>query len=86
MIKISCFLIFCAAAALLLYSLKREQRMYEIKKRIAEDIINAGYAASKLSRDFRNEFWVALGNWYKCTLAEEDILDVIAIVERKENR
>lgn len=84
MIKISCFLIFLAAAALLVYSLKQEQRMNRIKLLIAEAIVRKGYASTELSRDFRNEFWVALGNWYKCTLVEEDILDIIAIIERKE--
>jgi hypothetical protein len=84
MIKISCFLIFLAAAALLMYSLKQEQRMNRIKLLLAEDIVRKGYASAELSKDFRNEFWVTLGSWYKCTLAEEDILDVIAIVERKE--
>lgn len=85
MIKVSCYLIFCAATALLLYSLKQEQRMNRIKLLIAETIVRKGYTSSELSRDFRNEFWIALGNWYKCTLAEEDVLDIVAIVSRKEN-
>lgn len=86
MIKISCFLIFLAAAALLVYSLKQEQRMNRIKLLIAEAIVRKGYASAELSRDFRNEFWVALGSWYKCTLTEEDILDIIAIIERKDTK
>lgn len=86
MIKISCFLIFLAAAALLVYSLKQEQKMNRIKLLIAEAIVRKGYASAELSRDFRNEFWVALGSWYKCTFTEEDILDIIAIVERKDTK